>query len=185
MLWRLTERQKWLLYFQEMKNWVIICLYFIREYELTKHLPSPLCLLLNQRRFDGSLLRVFMNAVCEGDFALWGPPGEKVLTHAVNHHHGAQCFWLQCAHRPLCTWELITCENSNLKTKSSLSHMRVEKQGNTPVFFFLNNLFPFFPLFLLNFFYPFFESSCFWTANSQCCFSAWIEFLQQVINPWK
>ena len=182
MLWRLTERQRWLLYFQEMKNQVIICLYLIREHELTKHLLSPLHLWLNQR----DLLWVswefsWMQFVRET--ALWGAPGEKVLRHAlttaflVEKHHGAQCFWLQGAHRPLCTWELIMCENSNLKTKSSLSHMRVEKQDNTPVFFFLNNLLPFYFLFLLNFFYPFFESSCFLTANSLCCFSAWIEFL--------
>lgn len=67
-LWRVTERQRQLLYFQEMRNWVIICLYLIRECKLTEHLLSPPCLLLNQR-FDVYLPRDFMNAVCEGDIA--------------------------------------------------------------------------------------------------------------------
>lgn len=90
MLWRVTERQRWLLYFQEVRNWVLMFLYLIRMYKLAEHPLFLLCLFLSQGRFHMCPSRVVMDVVHEGDIAPRGTPPppqprpkEQVLTHAV------------------------------------------------------------------------------------------------------
>lgn len=80
--------------------------------------------------------RVYLNAVPKvGYCSLEDSHTAKFNTcccHSFSNwkmHHVTKCIWFQCPHRPLCTWKLITCENSNLKTKSSWSNIRAEKQG--------------------------------------------------------
>lgn len=159
-----------------MSNCIITCLYLIRKHKLTEHLLYPPCLLLNQQRVVMCPQELFWTQSLLGGIAPQSTPCRARVNTCCYYsfsnrktHHGAKCIWLQCPQRPVCTWELITCENSNLKTNSSLNHMRAEKQGHTLAFSLLNNLFPFslclFCLLILSL-----NQSASWTANSLCCF---------------
>ena len=171
--------------------WTITCVCSLESINLLQ-LP---CLLLGQQRLDICSPRVFLNAGVRWGTVSPEDPHRQVLTHAATRfsnrkaHPGPNA---SSPHRPLCIWELVSCESSNLKTKL-VSHTRAEKQGKcSSCLCFLFCVFN--DLFLFSHFYLFVSSQLFilslnqiasWIANSRRCFSALPEFLQQVINLWK
>lgn len=176
MLWRVTERQRWLLYFQEVRNWVLMFLYLIRMYKLAEHPLFLLCLFLSQGRFHMCPSRVVMDVVHEGDIAPRGTPAPAAppqgassntcCPHCFSNrktHHGAQCFLSLASSQGSLHMGINNLWKLKFENKITFESRGVRKagQGSGCLLFKQSVSFFFFSLCCFSAFYPFFESNCF------------------------